>query len=103
MTNHEVPLKYQTGETSIYDALIVKLTHADPDLNLVYINEQGESPSLYSADLLIDQRQMASISLSWLQEKKLQYPYNSCEDQNLLDTGVLVALTKKVIAHLNSI
>lgn len=100
MTNHEVPLKYQLGETSIYDGFIVKLTHADSNLNLIYINEQGESPSLYSADLLIDQRQMASISLSWLQEKKLQNPYNDCWDQNLLDNSVLVKLTKKVFVHL---
>lgn len=95
--NNTMPVKYQSGERSIFNGLIMKLTHPDTDLNLVYINKQGESPPLYQADLLVKNQQMSSIDLSMFIEKKMEYPYNECSVETHFTVGDLVKLTKKVM------
>jgi len=97
--NQSIPILYQTGERSIFNGLIMKLTHPDTDLNLVYINKQGESPPLYQADLLVKNRQMSSIDLSMFIEKKLEYPYNKCCVEAHCTKRDLMRLTKKVKFH----
>ncbi len=99
----EIPAKFQAAETSIYNGLVLKLIHADPSLNLIYINQQGESPAYYDADLIVENSQMASIALSLNKVKKLQYPYNDCFDEDHLEDQLLISLTKKVDTQQNRI